>query len=193
MLCSVDGCDRASRCLKMCRMHYVRFRRHGDPLVSDLPPLNATDEERLRFKGWTVVQRRDGMTPCWEWAGGKTLGGYGQLSIGARKKLASRVAFRVWVGEIPPGHDVCHRCDNPPCMNPEHLFSGTHQENFADGSREGRLATGKRNGATKLTREQVEQIRSEYARGGISQATLASRYGVATPTVGHIVRYLTWA
>jgi hypothetical protein len=85
-------------------------------------------------------------TGCWLWIGSLTSTGYGQLGLGSkidgtrRPHKAHRVAYELYVGKIPPGMGVLHRCDNPPCVNPQHLFLGTQKDNAQDMGRKGRSA-----------------------------------------------------
>lgn len=75
---------------------------------------------------------------CWEWTGTKDKHGYGRVRVDQRKARAHRVAWEAFKGEIPAGLHVLHRCDNPGCVNPEHLFLGTHGDNMRDREAKGR-------------------------------------------------------
>jgi len=121
---------------------------------------------------------------CIEWANAKTKQGYGVQRINGRNVLAHRYAWERVNGPIPKGMYVCHRCDNPPCTNPQHLFLGTPADNMADKESKGRGVhpTGPRNGRTKLTADQAWAIRSCYAGGGVTQKELAVAFGVHRTT-----------
>jgi hypothetical protein len=102
--------------------------------------------------------------------------------------MAHRIAWSRVFGPIPDGLVVCHRCDNPPCVRPDHLFLGTHQDNDADRDAKGRTANGERIGAAKLTDEQVAEIR-RLRDAGLSQTSIAARYGVSQSHVSRIVNF----
>jgi hypothetical protein len=95
-------------------------------------------------------------------------------------------------GDIPAGMIICHRCDNPPCVRPEHLFLGTQADNQRDRKRKGRSGRGEKNGRAKLTARAVREIRARYARGDVSQAALGAEYGVSQPAIGFVVRGEHW-
>lgn len=135
---------------------------------------------------------------CLEWQRALNSGGYGQLYSGAndRPVLAHRVAWEQANGPIPKGMFVCHKCDNPKCCDPEHLFLGTLADNNRDAWRKGRMTVpscqrheGHWN--AKLTKEQVACIREESK--SLSQRQLAKKYGLSQAGIGAAIRGATWA
>lgn len=134
-------------------------------------------------------RRSDG---CWVWLGHTEPFGHG---IYARQKT-HRLAWEYANGPIPDGLCVCHRCDVPSCINPDHLFLGTRADNIADMDAKGRRITmrGEQSGSAKLTAEQVAEIRRRYRAGarGIGVA-LAREYGVGKSAISAIVRGKSWA
>jgi hypothetical protein len=104
---------------------------------------------------------------------------------------AHRASWVIHFGDIPEGMYVCHRCDNPPCVNPAHLFLGSPLDNQTDRIAKGRGAAGEQNPAHKLCRSQVNEIR-ELHRMGLRGNKLAERYSVSTDTISSIVNYHTW-
>lgn len=127
---------------------------------------------------------------CWMWLGSKTKVGYGLGYSSKEKKLVSahRLAFAAFKGEIPQGMVVAHACDNPLCVNPDHLWLATHAENSADMVKKGRSAKGEKCGKSKLTEEQVKFIRES----NLSQRQLGAMFGVSYANIGYIKRGFTW-
>lgn len=130
---------------------------------------------------------------CWLWDGRLTDRGYG---ASGRRGKAHRRAWEIFRGPIPSGQCVCHACDVRPCVNPAHLFLGTHADNNRDAARKGRTVNprGELHGRSKLTAEQVAAIRSEYRPGvrGLGFKALGGRYGVSHTTVERIVAGRLW-
>lgn len=153
---------------------------------------------------WPRVKKQEG--GCWLWTGPIFPNGYGRIGSGGRNGRTiqtHRLGYQLAFGEIPAGLLVCHRCDVRNCVNPEHLFLGTHKENTADMRMKGRgpsgpshgmvkrpecAARGERHGLTKLTAKQVLLIRGSEER----PADLARKYGVSQATVRNIQARATW-
>ena len=143
--------------------------------------------DRLRFE--IKVKKSD--TGCWEWIAAKHPKGYGNFSLGGRVMKAHRVAYQLYVGEIPEGLCVCHRCDNPSCVNPSHLFLGTNADNTHDRDNKGRGSYGENRPNAKLTDNKVSEIRARW-QGGVSMTNLGKEYGVARQTISNIVHRRKW-
>ena len=189
--CTIDGCDRTKIMARgWCGPHYKRWYRHGDPLapINRRAPDGSTADERLRYVGWTEVQRRDGLTPCWEWDGLLDKRGYGRVWDGERVAAAHRLAYVTWGGELADDELACHRCDNPACINPAHIFPGDDATNAADMATKLRSCNGENRPQTKLTDADVAAIRAAYTGRRGEQARLAARYGVSPSRVSVIVR-----
>jgi hypothetical protein len=132
---------------------------------------------------------------CWRWKNAGD-GHYPSFWCDSGRVLASHFMWRRLHGAYPEtGLEVCHTCDNPPCVNPKHLFLGTHSDNMKDRSAKGRLPSrkGALNPRAKLTPEAVAEIRERYALGDISQARLGIELGVGQSTVSSLLRGETWA
>lgn len=122
---------------------------------------------------------------CWEWSGGRDTRGYGAFKIKGRLVKAPRVSWTFANGPIPNGQIVCHTCDNPPCVNPVHLFTGTDADNNLDKDIKGR-------NHQRFSHDEVRQIRAEYAGGGITQTALARRHKVDSKAIFDIVHHISY-
>jgi hypothetical protein len=143
-----------------------------------------TTEERF----WSFVDKR-GPDDCWEWQGSRSSArGYGYFQVGASTKwLAHRFVMGVTDGSI----FVCHRCDNPPCVNPAHLFLGTHRDNVRDSVRKRRHTHGEQHPNAKLTEQAVRDIR-RMKQGGEKIATIAARFGITKAHVHDVLNGTVW-
>lgn len=133
---------------------------------------------------WAKVDTSGGPDACWPWMGSRTKGGYGEMSIDGEVTYMHRFAWAVLTGSAPVNH-VLHRCDNPPCCNPAHLFLGTPADNAADKVAKGRQQRGERAGVAKLRDADVLIIKQRLAAGE-NGAQLAREYGVTKGTISHI-------
>lgn len=171
--------------------------------------LLLTDEKFLaRF--WAKVDKSAGPDGCWLWTGCRMPTGYGQLRVFGKVSICShRISWEITNGPLPQGTGfhgtcVCHRCDNPSCCNPAHLFIGSHKDNMNDRDRKGRVASGARSGhvthpesfargeqhaCSKLTERAVREILSQPH---LATATLGSMYGVTDGAIRHIRRGTSW-
>ena len=135
---------------------------------------------------------------CWEWQGRVSRNGYGSFSKGGYPRGAHRLAWELAYNEVVPnGIEVCHTCDNPICVRPEHLFLGTRADNAADMVAKGRgvspRLSGEANPAAKLTEEQVQRIRALYIFGQVTQRDVAEQFGISQQQVSNIISGKKWA
>lgn len=145
---------------------------------------------------WRHVDKSD---QCWLWTAATFANGYGAFRLGGRSGRTAythRLAWELTNGPIPDGVEVCHSCDVRACVNPAHLFLGTHAENMRDMADKGRAKTSNAKGEAhplaRLTAADIAAIRERYAAGGVLQRELATEYGVGQVHISRVVRGLSW-
>lgn len=143
---------------------------------------------------WEKVNKTDS---CWLWTAAKTThGGHGSIGFNGRNHHAHRISWMLHVGDIPEGKHVLHTCDVAHCVNPRHLYIGTHQDNMRDAKERNRFRTVPRPGtlhhSVKLTECQVFEIRALCASGETTFVDIAKQYGVGDPTIHKIHRRQRW-
>lgn len=161
----------------------------------------------LSDRFWKYVDKA-GETECWNWIGGKDSKGYGAIHRGGGKShmvQAHRISWELHNGPIPDGLHVLHHCDNRACVNPAHLFLGTHQDNMADMKAKGRnrslwvpghkhtpYCKGEANRFARLTDDIVREIRRLWATGLYMQKEIGAMFGIDDSTVCNIVKRVRW-
>lgn len=139
---------------------------------------------------WSKVAVSKNQSDCWEWQGTLNDGGYGRFSVGRLWLAAHRVAYELVNGPIPDGHQIRHRCHNRKCCNPDHLLTGSAQDNSNDALEAGKIARGSASPASKLTEEDVIYIRRNP--DGLQGNELAEKFGVAASTISYVRRGRGW-
>lgn len=189
MQCSFDGCEKPARVFGLCPGHY-RQQKLGKPLKPLQVQYHGLSEYDRFFK-WVKVG--DG-AECWNWQGSRNkVHWHGQWRNGDGEiELTHRAAWRLLRGELPKGAFVLHRCDNPICVNPSHLFIGSQSDNARDMWQKGRARPksniGENHGMTKIPEAAVRDIRTSKEPGTV----LAARYDITATTVCDIRKRRTW-
>ena len=186
-ICSVDGCEGLVNASGLCGKHYMQMRRAGKL------PIGTRARGTITERFWSLVQPVDG---CWNWAGNTGGKGYGRIGAGGRGGkylLAHRVSYEIHHGAIAPGMVVMHKCDNPSCVNPDHLRLGTTAENVKDAYEKRRKVSPFKLGAdhhgSVLTEAKVRFIRDNPA---LPLRHLAALCGCASTTVSQVRSGKTW-
>lgn len=184
--CCIKDCDKLHLAGGLCAMHYRRQKLYGDPTTVKL----------FQMRGLSLKERWEAYTEkgedCWLWVGSRDPNGYGRLNINGRPELAHRLAWRLFCSEITSDQHVLHKCDNPSCVRPDHLFLGDQVANNADMKSKGRyrpgVSLGEAHGCAKLTEDQVREIR---ASSGPSELA-AKHYGISGRQVRDIRLRRSW-
>jgi len=157
--------------------------------------MTCIHNSKVLARFWAKVDKSG---DCWEWTACKNSDGYGLLAVGLkarRSKGAHRFSWEIHFGHIPDGMCVCHSCDNPSCVNPNHLFIASHADNMADMARKGRGVRsglkGELHGGVKLTENQVVMIRASRAEGR-KLTDIANEYGVTFQLISRICLRQLW-
>jgi HNH endonuclease len=149
----------------------------------------GTVEERF----WSKVEMLPDLPGCWLWSGYIDKLGRGWLMVkNGIPDYASRISWRIQHGEIPEDLEICHKCDTPQCVRPDHLFLGTHKDNMDDMIRKGRNHVGSKCVHAKLNESQVSEIRDLLRQGTLSQYKIATMYNVHRSTVMSIHNGKNW-
>lgn len=185
--CSISGCGKPHSSHGYCATHRKRWKLYGDPhFVKQKQVHGASLIER-----WSAYVGERG-SGCWLWAGHRDPNGYGRLNVGGKPLLAHRISWELHHGPITPAEHILHRCDNPSCVRPEHLFKGDHALNMADKMAKRRHRYGVRRGTAnehaKLTEAQVIEIRASTE----ASEKVGPRYGVSGRQVRDIRIRKAW-
>ncbi|MEG4424966.1 MULTISPECIES: HNH endonuclease signature motif containing protein [unclassified Microcoleus] len=145
------------------------------------------DRSKERFEKHIISKDNCWLTDLW-----CNQRGYGQFHLKRSRMNASRASFLIYNGEIPEGMFVCHKCDNPPCVNPEHLFLGTHTENMRDMVEKGRSNRGSKNPQSKLTEKEVFQIKALLVETNLTVERISVLFDVSQRTIAYIKQNDIW-
>lgn len=151
-------------------------------------------EEKNNSKEYLLSKIKvDKKTGCWIWQGCKNKDGYGEKSYKGKRTRVHRVFYELFIGKIPKGMCVCHKCDIPACVNPSHLFIGTHQDNSDDKMKKKRNKNpiGEKHGMAKLKEKDVLEIRRLY-KEGYSSRKIGRKFNAGKSTILRIVRRNNW-
>lgn len=151
-----------------------------------------TIEERF----WTKVNKNT-ENGCWEWVAAKVRHGYGRIMVQKKVKLTHRVSWELHNGPIPEGLHVLHRCDNPSCVRPEHLFLGNQEENMRDMVIKGRSShstgtNGENHYRAKITTKDVRDMRKKYSNSKTPLRVVAQEFGLSKTHVNKILLRKIW-
>jgi hypothetical protein len=166
-----------------CSKHYRRLKAGGDPQYTKRP------SEDDRFWSKVDIAADD---ECWEWNAGEARGGYGKYAYRGKTITAHRMSYIIANGAIPDGLMICHSCDNRKCVNPAHLWTGTHMDNMTDCLNKHRTLKGEKNGNSKLNNNDVLKIR-RLLKDGWTLVGLAKKFGVSTPVISNIRDNKNWS
>lgn len=186
-ICTVADCGSNHRVSAgLCNKHYLRNKRNKSLLEKSHHELSIKE----RLNRFIEIDPDSG---CWIWIGSKNRKGYGQISFKNRTTISHRLTYSTYIGVIPSGMHVLHRCDRPSCNNPDHLFLGSDLDNSNDKILKKRdvHASGEFNGNSKLKNNDVIEIKKMIIKG-ISSIEIARLFGVSGANIRYIRSNFTW-
>lgn len=190
--CDLPDCDDPFVARGMCRKHYVAWHKATPKHLRTPAPGFSRLTVAERF--WSKVDRSGGASACWPWRPSKQQPLHGQFFVSKERGIvpAHTYAVELVTGQsCPPGKEGCHRCDNPPCCNPAHVYYGTRQQNVDDMWTRGRGRRGSRHRYALLAETSVLAIRERFAAGETSPA-LAAEFGTSIGCITDIVNGHNW-
>ena len=195
--CSVSGCDNKYRSTSFCSAHWKINKKYGTPTplcwCGEPAQTHAGNQgasilcttHTLTARFWAYVDIKN-LDECWEWTGTKTAANYGLIYWNGKLEYAHRLSLEMDGRPVPSRWHACHTCDNPPCVNPSHLFAGTPKENVMDKVSKGRHTYGETHPNAKLSNTEVKNIR-KLASEGMFQSDIAHTYGLNESYVSELV------
>lgn len=174
--CNIDNCGKTTVGFGMCESHWRKWKRWGDPRHKDGRGRTPQTLEWLKENFMSFVKVNG---DCWDWLGPKEVfWGYGRIVLSGKSTKAHRASFLIHKGEIPSGLQICHTCDRPICVNPDHLFAGTGKDNISDCVKKGRHAA-QVNGPLyrKLTDSDLVEI-YKMSSSGMSNVSISKLFNV---------------
>lgn len=195
--CSVTECTNKYRSIGLCSSHWKVFKKYGSAtpicFCGELSHINGGNRggsllcktHVLLERFWKNVEVK-GEGDCWLWKGSTTAAGYGVIYWNSENTYAHRLSIQLDGRTIPDRFQACHTCDNPPCVNPKHLFAGSPQQNMNDKVAKNRQSRGETHPSAKLSDKEVSQIRDLF-KNGVWQTDLAKTFNVDQSHISRIV------
>ena len=195
--CTISGCDNKLVTKGLCSSHRKINKKYktpvplcwcGEPAQTNGGRKGASflcKDHTLTARYWEYVDLKS-ENECWEWTGSKTAAGYGLIYWNNELQYAHRLSLEFDDRPVPTRWHACHTCDNPSCVNPKHLFSGTPRDNMQDKVSKGRHTFGENHPNSKLTKEDVSTIR-QMADEGILLVDIASAFNITAGYVSEIL------
>lgn len=187
MICSIENCGKPARTAGLCNAHYLRKWRHGSPLAG------ATG--RGEHKKWIEAHYDYSGDDCLLWPFARTSAGYGKTTWGPQEEYVHRIMCKHKHGDPPNAKSVTrHLCGNGHlgCCNPHHLLWGSQYQNARDAIAHGRVRSGEQHPNTKLTWNDVDEIRRLHATKAYTHAELKRMFNVGAAAIHFIVNNKTW-
>jgi len=197
--CSVTGCPNKYRSIGLCSSHWKINKKYGTPTPTcwcgEFAQTNGGKnggyatcvEHSLADRFWEHVDIKTD-EECWEWTGSKTTAGYGHMYWDGEQRYAHRLSIELSGRDLPKGWHACHTCDNPGCVNPQHLFPGTPRTNVQDMVSKQRHYHGDNHHNAKIKKTDVVIIR-QLAEDGVFLTRIAEQFGVTSGYISEIVSH----